>query len=370
MLMSVYVVKRWSDGMLDSLKDWGNRQLINMSWPGRSLFKIESQVHRISEELRYAKLLNPSDDVLGLKAKLQQAIKAGWYLDSGTTWQNPLHIMLDLDMHDMAIALIQAGADISVRNIMEHTPLHRAVQKGDIVLAKELIKAGAELDCEATYGRNAVSFALERRDLAMMKLLIEAGASTQEPVCAESYLTNNITIYLYEPKNDAKDFLKCHQHIKQIQLARQKWALEQSSVELPSDLYFHIFEEVKRQAILDAPFNLSEELKKEVVQQYISPYEPTSEEEVDDSFKAVAKLATGKFFRENLLQDPVANPLEANLCYKSILRAFKNVASEWKMPTTLNLQQRSHLVEALSSPNQSLKQSELKNIITATLSSL
>ncbi|MBN9289409.1 MAG: hypothetical protein BGO43_03820 [Gammaproteobacteria bacterium 39-13] len=355
--------------MLDSLKDWTRSQMIAMSWPGKSFIKIESPVLSISKELAKA---DPSD-VPGLKAELLQAINEGWYLDDVTSdltasrYDTPLHRMIRLDMHDMAIALIKAGADVNAMTLCYETPLHYAVRAGDIVLVQELIKAGAHLGYQ-TYGKQtALDIAHENGNIDMVKLLIAAGANTCDYSQANGLRKpQHVQNQMFQRHNDATEILLWHQYNVENEFARKKCLLEQYGMELPNELYAKISEQLMQQV----PFKISENFKQEIMTGAL-PYEPlAAEAELDSSFKGVAKLATGKFFREHLLQDPATNPLEANLCYKAICRAFKNLRSEREIPATLNLQQRTALVETLSNPAQGLSETELKKSITAKLRTL
>jgi len=350
--------------MLDSLKDWTRSQMIAMSWPGKSFIKIESPVLSISKKLAKA---DPSD-VPRLKAELLQAINEGWYLNDVTSdltassYDTPLHRMVNLGMHDMAIALIQAGADVNAMS--SETPLHYAVRAGDIVLVQELIKAGAYLE-DQTYGRQtALDIAHENGNIDMVKLLIAAGANTWQANGLRK--SQHVQNQMFQRHNDATEIILWHQYNVENEFARKKCLLEQYGMELPHELYAEISEKLMQQA----PFKISENFKQEIMAGAL-PYEQLAAETwLDSSFTAVAKLATGKLFREHLLQDPIINPLEAKLCYKAICRAFKNLRCEREIPATLNVQQRSALVETLSNPAQGLSETELKKSITAKLRAL
>ena len=58
------------------------------------------------------------------------------------------------------------------------TPLHNAVEKGNLAIVQALINAGADVNLEDSYGRTAVTFAVELGHVAeaILHALIKAGA--------------------------------------------------------------------------------------------------------------------------------------------------------------------------------------------------
>ena len=88
-----------------------------------------------------------------------------------------LHIALEKNINpQIALHLIQAGANVNAVDENENTALHYAVGIKSIEIVKAMIKAGADLELENDELNNALMMAVAADDLQMMQLLIGSGA--------------------------------------------------------------------------------------------------------------------------------------------------------------------------------------------------
>ena len=73
-------------------------------------------------------------------------------------------------------ALVEAGADVTVRQPDGATTLHWAAHWDDAAMARRLVRAGAEVDAANDYGVTPLSLAAANASAAMVELLLGAGA--------------------------------------------------------------------------------------------------------------------------------------------------------------------------------------------------
>jgi hypothetical protein len=72
--------------------------------------------------------------------------------------------------------LIENGVNVNSQNTFGRTPLHVAVESGNLNLVKLLIEKGANLDIQDRDGRTPLHMAAMSNSLDIVKLLIEKGA--------------------------------------------------------------------------------------------------------------------------------------------------------------------------------------------------
>jgi len=75
---------------------------------------------------------------------------------------------------DIAVALINVGADVNIKNKNGSTALMYASQQGDTDIVEVLIKAGADVNIKNNYGSTALRYASSSYEV--VRLLKAAGA--------------------------------------------------------------------------------------------------------------------------------------------------------------------------------------------------
>jgi hypothetical protein len=90
--------------------------------------------------------------------------------------ETPLIWAVSEGYHDIALTLIEAGADLNARNSDGNTPLLRAACENRTEVASVLIKVGAKLDLQNNDGYSALILAKRRDNLAIVDSLRAAGA--------------------------------------------------------------------------------------------------------------------------------------------------------------------------------------------------
>ncbi|MEZ4337487.1 MAG: ankyrin repeat domain-containing protein [Sandaracinaceae bacterium] len=90
--------------------------------------------------------------------------------------ETPLIWAVSEGYHDLAVTLIEAGAELDARNVDGNTPLIRAACEGRTELASVLLKVGADVDAQNEDGYSALILAKRRGHLEIVDLLLAAGA--------------------------------------------------------------------------------------------------------------------------------------------------------------------------------------------------
>ncbi|EAY18309.1 ankyrin repeat protein, putative [Trichomonas vaginalis G3] len=89
----------------------------------------------------------------------------------------PLHKSTSETMTDIAVFLIEHGADIKSTDIKGQTPLHHAVDYNNVELVKLLISKGAEIDAQDLNGETALHLAALNGNTKMVEILLINGAN-------------------------------------------------------------------------------------------------------------------------------------------------------------------------------------------------
>ncbi len=101
-----------------------------------------------------------------------------------------LHDACLWDQVAIAELLLEAGADIEARGLYENTPLHRAVLDGGVECTNVLLRAGAEVNARNEHGHTPLEYAIDENPAfnvcqGVYPLLLRAGselpAETDDP---------------------------------------------------------------------------------------------------------------------------------------------------------------------------------------------
>ena len=99
-----------------------------------------------------------------------------------------LHGALEKNINpQIPIYLIQAGANVNAEDDEKDTPLHYAVNIGNIDVVKALLKAGADPDAENSRRMNPLMIAVVKDDVKMIETLVSSGASIKIPKSSKVY---------------------------------------------------------------------------------------------------------------------------------------------------------------------------------------
>lgn len=102
------------------------------------------------------------------------ALLAGHSTDGWT----PLHLAAFFGNKDLALKLIERGAEVDARstNAMKNTPLHAAAAGGKIELVRLLLEEGANVNAAQHGGWTALHAAAQSGNVPMLELVLAHGA--------------------------------------------------------------------------------------------------------------------------------------------------------------------------------------------------
>ena len=99
---------------------------------------------------------------------------------TGPEGESPLKYCLDQERYDMAVHMLNAGADPQVYFDSRESWLAKAVREGREELSLALINAGASLEGKARDGHSLVGWAIANDMTATAKALLKIGADPQQ----------------------------------------------------------------------------------------------------------------------------------------------------------------------------------------------
>jgi hypothetical protein len=132
-----------------------------------------------------SRVLSPGDSaiVIHVSDKLREVLEklrhTGIELRLVERDETPLIWAVSEGYHDIAITLIEAGADLNAQNSDGNTALLRAACQGRAELASVLIKVGAGLDIQNHDGYSALILAQRRGHREIVESLLHAGSNTK-----------------------------------------------------------------------------------------------------------------------------------------------------------------------------------------------
>ena len=120
-----------------------------------------------------------------------------------------LHMALEKKIDpQIALHLIQSGANVNAVDDNGHTTLHYAVGIKSIEIVKAMIKTGADLELENGEQNTALMIAVAGDDLQMMQLLIGSGAVVKAPASKKGHEVLHTAAYHSNNLETVKMLLK------------------------------------------------------------------------------------------------------------------------------------------------------------------
>src|SRR5690606_27025011 len=94
---------------------------------------------------------------------------------------SPLADLIERGRRDVAIELLESGADVGATQDDGTTPLHWAAYKLDADLVRMLLEHGAKPNVENLFGTTPFAEAVKATNVPIVKLLLDAGADVDSP---------------------------------------------------------------------------------------------------------------------------------------------------------------------------------------------
>ena len=87
-----------------------------------------------------------------------------------------LHIACQHKQTNLAIELINLGANVNLKNHKNSTPLHLATMSNSIKIIELLVKSGANINAQDQDNFSALHFSIKHNDISLVKYLLENNA--------------------------------------------------------------------------------------------------------------------------------------------------------------------------------------------------
>ncbi|PGH07901.1 hypothetical protein AJ80_07941 [Polytolypa hystricis UAMH7299] len=100
--------------------------------------------------------------------------------DTPAHWSHPLHCAVDSSKEEIVKLLLDAGADVNVKNANGDTPLHSAAGSSKEEIVRLLLDAGADIDDMTKSGSTPLHSAVSACREDIVKLLLDAGANVDD----------------------------------------------------------------------------------------------------------------------------------------------------------------------------------------------
>ncbi len=84
---------------------------------------------------------------------------------------SPLHVAVRADNQEIATLLLERGAEVDVRDLSDHTPLHNASWNGYLDMIKLLLGAGANIHATTYSGSTPLSCARSGRKIEAIQFI-------------------------------------------------------------------------------------------------------------------------------------------------------------------------------------------------------
>ena len=97
----------------------------------------------------------------------------------GDTLGKKLHKATQKGKSQLAMELIERGANVNIRDGYNNKPLHDAAKKGNGELVSRLIEKGANIKAQGYFCNTALHFAALKGHKKVVSILLEAGAETE-----------------------------------------------------------------------------------------------------------------------------------------------------------------------------------------------
>jgi len=129
----------------------------------------------------------------------------GRFFEAGT----PLSLAIDKQQTEIAILLLEAGADPMMKGEMFSPPLHEAADKGNALLVRALLKHGADPNYGLYYtGKTPLMFAAMAGSAECVKLLLDKGANPDARERNNYNEGRNVDYYLTSEQHEIHKLLK------------------------------------------------------------------------------------------------------------------------------------------------------------------